>query len=81
MAEEMERKIAVLEERVNAHMLLPIHPGAAVRLEELEKIVFQLKLDYSVFKAQVLAYAGMGALLGGVISNILYDWFVKIVIK
>jgi hypothetical protein len=70
---KVELAIAVIANRLDYHDKLPIHPGAAERLSAVEKTVFELRLDFNVFRAQVFAWAGAGAILGSIFSNLVLD--------
>lgn len=63
---ELEGDVRVLRTEFNNHQASPVHPEAKTRIELLEKGLAALILDYRVFKAQVLAYAAMGATIGGI---------------
>lgn len=77
---ELEKTVSVLRAEFNGHLDLPSHPDAKIRIEKTEAALYTLTLDYTKFKAQIVAYSAIGAFVGGGIFEVLINLIGKKII-
>ena len=71
---DVDKRLAIAEERFEGHLVLPAHPGAVVDIADLKLKVNDLRYDFGIFRATVVAYATAGAVAGSLISNLIWNF-------
>ena len=78
---DVNARLCVIEQRMNDHEHDHDREDAKrdARIKALEDKLGTLEKDVEVFKARVAAYAGLGAVAGSILVNLLLEWVGKVI--